>query len=143
GFGSDIMNRYPEYFYRGAQYRAADELKQYEILQQIFSGFDHGHVLSGLRDDKFTQLRDTHQKIKELKQAGFTPQMARLILDNNDAFMDLAEPLCDQAVGGATISAKMIPQLQELLKKIQPLVNEKTAAAFVQPISILFAGALE
>ncbi len=143
GFGSDIMNRYPEYFYRGAQYRAADELKQYEILQQIFSSFDHGHVLSGLRDDKFTQLRDTHQKIKELKQAGFTPQMARLILDDNDAFMELAEPLCDQTVGGATISAKMIPQLQELLKKIQPLISEETPAAFVQPISILFAGSLE
>ena len=43
-FGAEIMNQYAEYFYNGAQFRAADDLSSYELLRAIFDDLDHSKV---------------------------------------------------------------------------------------------------
>ena len=35
-FGTDVINQYSQYFYKGAYFRPADDLSRYEIIRTIF-----------------------------------------------------------------------------------------------------------
>src|SRR3982750_2512302 len=53
-FGSEIINRYGEYFYHGAQFRPASDLNAYEVLRLIFDTLDFSDPLSGKMNDEYT-----------------------------------------------------------------------------------------
>ena len=45
-FGSEIISHNREYFYRGAEFRPADELSTYEIIRTIFDELDYKNPLA-------------------------------------------------------------------------------------------------
>ncbi|HEX6257870.1 MAG TPA: ATP-dependent DNA helicase [Candidatus Saccharimonadales bacterium] len=113
-FGSEIINTYPDYFYKGAHFRPADELSTYEVLQGIFEKLSHDNLLASKMNGEYTQLRDAQSAISELKRSGLTPDELLKILDHNDAFIEYANPAIQAAFAAPLRSKNALAALEPL-----------------------------
>lgn len=119
-FGSEIINRYGEYFYHGANFRPASELSSYELLRSLFDSLDFSNPLSGKMNDEYTHLGDTLTTISELKKSGLTNEELLKVLDANDEVLDFVES--DLAAVFATrISTKTAPSLSPIATRLASL----------------------
>ena len=64
-FGSEVINQHREFFYRGAEYKPADELAQYEIMTQLFDELPYDSPLASKNNGEYTHLRDALRSISE------------------------------------------------------------------------------
>lgn len=90
-FGTEVINQNGEFFYHGANFRAADELSCYEILRKIFDELSYDNPLAGKMNGEYTYLSDTLQVISELKKSGLTSDELLQVIDTNEAFLDRVE----------------------------------------------------
>lgn len=90
-FGSEVISHNREFFYRGAEFRPADELSTYEIIRAIFDELDYKNPLVSKMNGEYTYLRETLQTISELKRNGLTSNELVAILEANDTVLDVAE----------------------------------------------------
>ncbi len=90
-FGSDIISRYGEYFYHGANFRPASELNSYEVLRAIFDSLDLSNPLSSKMNGEYTHLADSLAAISDLKKSGLTSDELLQVLDANEAVIDNVE----------------------------------------------------
>ncbi len=94
GFAREVISNYPEYFYQGADFMAADDLTQIELLESVFDDLPRKDPLSSKHEDEYTYLRDAKRAIGLLKQAGLTPAaFAELITENKKALGAISEGL--------------------------------------------------
>lgn len=117
-FGSEIMAQNREYFYRGALFEPADDLKQYEILRGIFETLDHTNPLSSQMNGEYTHLSDTQKVISELKRGtALTSDELLAVIEQADASLDILErllvPIFSERVGKTTAR-----HLQEALVEV-------------------------
>lgn len=85
GFCTDIMGRYPEYFWNGTYFKPASDLVQSEILENIFKRLPHKHILSSFHPEMgFSYLKESQVRIKDIKKGGLTPERFREILVENE-----------------------------------------------------------
>ena len=82
-FASDVIGNYPEYFYNGADFLPADNLKQLEVLEEVFGELPRGNPLSSRHGDEFTYLNDAKKAIQSLKRAGLSPDEFGAIIEEN------------------------------------------------------------
>ncbi len=82
-FASDIIGAYPEYFYHGADFLPADNLKQLEVLEEVFAELPRSNPLASKHGDEYTYLRDAKKAIQSLKRAGLTPEEFSAIIEEN------------------------------------------------------------
>ncbi len=94
GFGNEITNHYPEYFYNGASFQAASDITIYETLRSIFDTLSHDNPLSGMMNDEYVYLSDTRSAISELKRSGLTSDEFLHILSDNERVLDAIEQTC-------------------------------------------------
>ncbi|MCA9338850.1 UvrD-helicase domain-containing protein, partial [Candidatus Saccharibacteria bacterium] len=92
-FGSEIINRYGDYFYSGAHFHPADELSSYNVLHSIFEKLPHDNPLGSKMNGEYTQLRSVQNTISHFKKSGLTPDEIQRLLKNNTLFLDFAEPV--------------------------------------------------
>ncbi len=92
-FCSDIIGQHRADFYRGAEFRPADELATYQIMRSLFEGLPYDNPLAASMNDEFTHLRDVMRAISELKRSGLTSAELLSVLDQNDQAIDQAESL--------------------------------------------------
>jgi len=116
-FGTEIINRYGEYFYHGADFRPASDLSSYELLRSIFDSLDFSNPLSGKMNDEYTHLSDTLTTISELKKSGLTNEELLRVLDSNDSVLDSVETDLQDAFS-ARISMKTLPALAPIAAKL-------------------------
>ncbi len=90
-FGTDIINRYPDYFNRRQLLQQIDELGQYQILREIFEDLPHSNPLSAQVGDNFIFLKDTLNVISRLKQNAIAPHELHELLDANEKFIKASE----------------------------------------------------
>ncbi len=140
-FGSEIINRYSEYFYEGARFRPADELSSYELLSEILEKLPHDNPLSSKLNDKFTYLRDIQTSISELKRGGFTPDELRSILEHNDAFITWLKPKL-AAVFSDRVSKKTLPALASLISEIETYSDPPLELSGYHPLHMLIVHSL-
>lgn len=122
-FGSEIIASNREYFYRGAEFRPADELSQLEILTGIFDELTHSSVLASKMNDEYTYLRETLRTISELKRSGLTSDELLRILDVSDAVLDFIERDIAE-VFGPSISKKTIEAVVPLAQKLTEFTSD-------------------
>jgi DNA helicase-2/ATP-dependent DNA helicase PcrA len=122
-FGSEVMNRYSQFFYHGAHFRPADELSTHEILTELLQKLPHDNPLASTMNGAFTYLKDVQQIISEMKRSGYTPDELNIMLDRNDAFCSWIQPRINE-VFGPTMSKKQFPQVQSLLDEIDAYDEE-------------------
>lgn len=95
GFCTDIIGRYPEYFFEASHFRPASDLLQSEILEKIFEKLPHKHIIGGFHPDLgYSYLKEAQVRIKDIKKGGLTPSRFRDILKENEkSFSELNEIL--------------------------------------------------
>ncbi len=136
-FGSDVIARYGEYFYQGADVRPADEISTYEILRGIFEELPHSSPLAGQFGGDFTYLSDTAKTISELKKSGLTSDELLVVLDDNERVLDTAEPVLTELFANR-ISKSMLPRLSAIATTIAEL-EPRSLPSSITPLASTLA----
>ena len=122
-FGSEIISRWPQYFYNGALFRPADELATAEILREILVGLPHDNPLSATMNGELTYLHDVQRAIFDFRNAGLSPAETKQILQQNLKFAAAILPefrkTFENRVGKETVSAA-----EDLLTTAEKLAKE-------------------
>lgn len=156
-FGTEVINQNSQFFYKGANFRPADELSSYEIIRQIFDGLEYSSPLAGKMNGEYTHLRDTLTIISELKKSGLTSDELLMILDANDGVIDKAEAwlapifanridkttasqLADhidpiRASGGSVTLPSIVPLSRVIADSLQDATNQAVEAGSTKPIT--------
>ncbi|HEX7484428.1 MAG TPA: ATP-dependent DNA helicase [Candidatus Saccharimonadales bacterium] len=140
-FGAEVINQNGDFFYHGANFRAADELSSYELLRKIFDELDYNSPLAGKMNGEYTHLGDTLMTISELKKSGLTSDELLLLLDANDQVIDTVEPLLTSIFSGR-ISKTTADTLQQVVEPIRASGGQVDLPTIV-PLSQVLADNLE
>ncbi len=89
-FGSEIMNRYREYFYNGADFQLADDLARHRIITEILDSLEYNNPLRSQMNGTYTAMNDIMAAISDLKRAGLTDEEFRQLLDITQATAEIA-----------------------------------------------------
>ncbi len=101
-FCINIIQKYPEYFYKGTQFTPADSLTQVRILEDIFYSLPQGNLFrDSYHEEKgFSYLSDAKKRIEHLKKSGITPDEFRKIIAHNKRSARRAEKIVVPAFEG-------------------------------------------
>ena len=101
-FCVNIIQKYPEYFYKGTQFSPADSLTQVRILEDIFNNLPQGNLFrDSFHEEKgFSYLLDIKKRIEHLKKSGITPDEFRKIIAHNKRSVKRAEKIIIPALEG-------------------------------------------
>ncbi|HET7630118.1 MAG TPA: ATP-dependent DNA helicase [Candidatus Saccharimonadales bacterium] len=141
-FGSEVINRHPEYFYNGARFQPADSLSTYQLLKGIFDGLSHDNVLASKMNGEYTYLKDVTSAISHIKKGGLFPDELAHIADNNLAFADWIKSDID-AVFAPTISKKTVAAVEMLIKKIDSYQEDPLKLKTYRPLHLQIKSELE
>ncbi len=124
-FGSEIINRHPEYFYSGAVYAPIDDIAKTEIIEDIIRHLKWNSRLKSYHVEQgYTYLRDIIARIDEIKKGGLSPKELESLLLENREFEKAANELIGKAFE-ARISSGMIPGLEQLLADLAAIPTAK------------------
>lgn len=90
-FGTETIGQNREYFFRGSQYRPADDIATHNILTKIFDGLGYENPLSSKNNDQYIYMSEVKTAISELKKSGLTSDELIRIIDDNEAVLDSVE----------------------------------------------------
>jgi DNA helicase-2/ATP-dependent DNA helicase PcrA len=137
GFGTDIIQRYPEYFSDQPLLKPVEDLGAYELLADIFEHLPHRNPLHVKVGEEFLHLRAAQATISWLKQAGIEPPALNELIKSNQAFVAFAEPLVTP-VFVERPSPKLLSQYQALLTKLQAYkkTDDSLAKLFIQELAV-------
>lgn len=116
-FGSEIINQNGEFFYRGAEFRPADELTTHGVIHPLFEALPHNSPLASKMNGDFTYIKDTLSAISEFKKSGLLGDELRQIIAANEAILDEIEPLV-QPIFAGRVSAKTVSELSKVCEQI-------------------------
>ncbi len=72
-FASDVINKYPEYFFDGASFRPATEIEKVSIIENILKTLPRDNPLSSLHPEKgFVYIHDIIATISALKKGNLS-----------------------------------------------------------------------
>ncbi|MFA5830022.1 MAG: ATP-dependent DNA helicase [Candidatus Gracilibacteria bacterium] len=143
-FGSEIINRNPEFFYQGASFNPADELVQYKIVEKILEALKHDTLLRSYNPEQgYTYLRDIIKKIGELKKGGLDPKTLREILKENKNYLEQVNGFFPE-IFSARMSKKTLEQIAGLLEKLKNVpMQPRTKVLPYKPIGTQLIDSLE
>ncbi len=124
GFGSEIINQNPEYFYQGAIYNPVDDLAQVKIFEEILKGLKHNSQLKSYNPQKgYTYMDDIKQRINDLKGA-LSPDEFLEITQENKSFFENSKEIIDRYFT-QTISKKKLPEFENIINELEKVEFEK------------------
>jgi DNA helicase-2/ATP-dependent DNA helicase PcrA len=141
-FGTEVINSNPDYFYRGAHFRPADELSSYEVLRSLFEKLPHNSPIGSTMNGEFTALRDTQRAISQLKQSGLTPDELNILLDHNEAFTSYSVRSLKDAFS-ERLSKKTVDLLEDALIEIGKYQDEPIKIIGYEQLSTLFTNSAQ
>lgn len=128
-FSRMVSNRYPEFFYNGANFQPANEIEKLEILNDILRDLPHDNPLSGTRDEIAINLNSVKSAISSVKRkGGMTAEDLRNVARKNLEFIDFAEPIFAE-VFKDKISIKNINQYKTGYEKMMKFPDETNSLA--------------
>ncbi len=140
-FGTEIMSRYREYFYRGAQFRPADELSVHRIITSILDGMAYDDPLRSKMNGQYTSIGDIIGTISDIKRAGFTDAEFVRLLDVTDEALAVVGRLVAEV-----FSERISKATPERIAAILPQIiatREKMPLDTLQPFSAVLARSLQ
>jgi DNA helicase-2/ATP-dependent DNA helicase PcrA len=114
---AEIMNRYPEYFWKGARLTIAPEAAQLRVTQQVLNSLPDDHPLTLKFAGQFTLIDDTVKSINLAKEAGLTPNKLRAIIKANLAYIDAIEPMLSE-IGSIVVSKKSVDRIAKIVSEL-------------------------
>jgi DNA helicase-2/ATP-dependent DNA helicase PcrA len=131
-FCVEIIQKYPEYFYSGAFFSAADELTQVKILEEIFENLPRKNPLKSVHPEQgFVYLKDTLKVISYFKKAGITPEEFNKILEHNESLLPEVNKILAK-VFSERVSKGSIEKASSALLDFEGL-TKKSAGDFPSP----------
>lgn len=121
-FGTEIMNKYREYFYSGAEVQPADDLARHRIITEILDSLDYNNPLRSRMNGSYTAIGDIISAISDLKRAGLTDTEFTQLLDSTQATVEQAGPILSE-VFAPRISKTTLPALTEALVRIHDITE--------------------
>ncbi len=117
-FSIDIIQKYPEFFYKGAIFTPVDPISKIAILEDIFNELPHSNPLSSSHPEQgFVYLSDTANIIANLKKAGITEDELDSILAQNEIQAKRISEILAPIVG-KRVSESVIAELEQARIKI-------------------------
>jgi len=86
GFGTHVIQNYPEYFYDNPLITPITELGEYEMLQQILGRLHHDNPLAKKIGSNYLHLKTIMSYISYFKRAGLSPNDLRIETSKSHAF---------------------------------------------------------
>jgi DNA helicase II / ATP-dependent DNA helicase PcrA len=141
GFGAEIMNMYPDYFWNAAKLSAAPDALQLEIIESILAKLPHHNPLALKFAGNPTLTKDVRDALKYAKEAGLTPEKLRAMVELNLAYLDQIEPVLAEVLK-ERISKKSIPSISSVIDSLPEhrLIAEITP---LQPLSEIIKGSYQ
>jgi len=126
-FGTEIINRYQEYFYKGIKYEAVEDITKIEILENIIKTLKHNNPLNSYSEDHgYTYLKDIITRIGELKKGGLTAISYKKIIENNKQYLEQAnKELSNFFENYPRINKQILADLPTLIKNLENITTEK------------------
>ena len=140
-FGTEIMSRYREYFFRGAEFRPADQLSIHRIVTSILDDLPYDNPLRSKMNGSYTAIGDIIKAISDLKRASLTDAEFSALLDATDEALDIAGALITD-VFSDRISKTTRDKLADIVPKIAS-VREKMPLDTLQPLSEVLSNSLQ
>lgn len=142
-FATDVIGRFPEFFYDGATFLPADELTQLEVLEKVFLDLPHDDPLrKELPDEGFVYLSAAKKAIGELKKAGLSPaEFAEVVEHNVEASEWIAA--CAAGVLDARVSMKQLQSFRDCAAKIRSHKGKRFPVEHVRPLCAVAADSLD
>ncbi|MDO4773692.1 MAG: ATP-dependent DNA helicase [Candidatus Saccharibacteria bacterium] len=135
-FGTDIIARHRDYFFRGADMKPMDELTQHQTMQQLFNELVWDSPLATKYGDEFTYLRDAMSVISEFKQSGLNPNELRQIADDNERIMAEITPRISELFAGR-ISKSILPQFAALAEYAAEMSQQALPSAITSYAKVI------
>lgn len=116
-FAAELINQYPDYFWKGARLQIAPEASQARIIQSILAGLPPDNPLGTRFAGRFTALKDVTDGLQLAKEAGLTPDKLKALTQANLEYIDKTEDTFADIVS-PTLSAKKLPALQQAIAEL-------------------------
>jgi DNA helicase-2/ATP-dependent DNA helicase PcrA len=138
-FGTEIINSYPQYFYKGANYSPADELTTHEILVEILENLPYRNPLASQNQSEFVYLKAIKTRLQELKKAAVTPEELRELAMDGLKFIEYIETSLTDLFDVASFSStKDIERSQKLLDTAMKYKQPELTVLGFKPLSKVF-----
>jgi DNA helicase-2/ATP-dependent DNA helicase PcrA len=113
-FCTDIISKYPQYFFDSFDFSPADDLSRFEIFSSIFQKMDYKNPLNSKHNDKYVFIDSCIKNIAELKKAGIDSKEFIKIVSKNEKDYKKINKYLNEFLP-QKISKKEIPKLEKLL----------------------------
>ncbi|MCF7906643.1 ATP-dependent helicase [Patescibacteria group bacterium] len=137
-FCSEVINRYPEFFYNGATYRALEDIRQIEIIEKIIiKKLNHNsNFRKKVPSQGYTYIKDILNRIKELKKAGIRSEEFLKIIEENHKFEIEFNKLLDKYLTGVTFNSykKVFSLFNEILKEAYLIKSKEEKIKGFEPL---------
>ncbi len=121
GFCTDVISRYPEYFFGHADFHPADDVTRLEILSTLFRLMAYDNPLRSEHPDQgFVFLRPALGSISDLKRAGIAPDEFKKVLNRNEIILKQLNALAAEYIP-ERISKKDIGVFRDLYEAMKKL----------------------
>ena len=140
-FGTEIMSRYREYFFRGAEFRPADALSVHRIITSILDELPYDNPLRSKMNGNYTAIGDIIKAISDLKRASLTDAEFTKLLDATDEALEIASALISEAFADR-ISKTTRDTLADIVPRITE-IGESMPLDTLQPLSEVLASSLQ
>ena len=118
-FCTEVIGRYPEYFFGHADFHPADEVTRREILEGLFREMSYDNPLRSEHPEQgFVFLGSTLSSFSDLKRAGLTPKEFQAILAHNEQEIIYLNSLLSAYIP-ERISKKEISRFVDLVAEIK------------------------
>lgn len=119
---TSIINNNPEFFYKGATLRAADDVTKYGVIEKIIEKLPYDADLRSYHPDQgYTYIRDIIATISHIKKAGLTVDDYKKVLDENDK--DLI--VLNERLGPVLAKTSTQSVYEEFVQEFTKLYKEK------------------
>lgn len=117
GFAVSIINKYPEYFYKGASFEPLDDVTKIKILENILAGQKKGSKLSSYHPKEgYIYLKAVESSISALKRAALLPDdLEKLLTENKKSYAKLNKQIGD--LFSDRIQKETIEKAKKLIQK--------------------------
>jgi DNA helicase-2/ATP-dependent DNA helicase PcrA len=130
-FASEVIQKYPEYFYKGARFAPADDLAQIGILESIFKVLPYSNPFSSYHPEQgYVFLSSIHSSISNLKKAGILPDEFRKIIEANAKALDFINKNIDE-IFSPRVNKEIIVKIEKFVYECELRKNEEKLPEYV------------
>ena len=143
-FCTNIINKYSEYFFNAVQFDAVGELKQNEILENIFKELEYKNPFSSYHFEKgWTYFKNIKSTISDIKQAGLSAKDFKTKLEKNKLELEILEKILKEYLPENMRSKENKEKFITFIEKIKESETELGDVYFKKMIEIIENGGKE